>query len=183
MNEHSEHRAASDGDRPLAVYLRDHFAGSTAGLALVRRCRRENTGTPLATMLADIEAQLDDDRRSLEAMMSRLGIRPSGLKSAIGSLSETVGRLKGNGRLIGPSPSSPVVELEGLAAGILTKRNLWRSLQAAAPTRGGLDTAELDNLIERATSQLERVLAAHEGAAREAFGSPAQSATISAPDS
>ena len=178
MTEHAEHQNASEVDRPLAVYLRDHFAGATAGLALVRRCRREHAGTPLDSTLARIEAQIDEDRRSLEDTMARLGVRPSGLKSALGSLGETVGRLKGNGRIISPSPSSPVVELEGLAAGILTKRNLWRSLRAAAPTQSGLDTAELDTLIERATSQLESVLAAHEEAARAAFAAPGALANL-----
>ena len=98
MKEHTEHRDVGQVDRPLAVYLRDHFAGATAGLALVRRCRREHAGTPLDTTLAGIEAQIDEDRRSLEDTMARLGIRPSGFKSALGSLGETVGRLKGNGR-------------------------------------------------------------------------------------
>ena len=106
MKEHTEHRDVGQVDRPLAVYLRDHFAGATAGLALVRRCRREHAGTPLDTTLAGIEAQIDEDRRSLEDTMARLGIRPSGFKSALGSLGETVGRLKGNGRVISPSPSS-----------------------------------------------------------------------------
>ena len=58
MKEHAEHRNASEVDRPLAVYLRDHFAGATAGLALVRRCRREHAGTPLDSTLASIEAQI-----------------------------------------------------------------------------------------------------------------------------
>ena len=170
MNEHSDHQPVEDHDRPLAVYLRDHYAGSAAGLALVRRCRRENRGTALDTTLADLEAQFDEDRLSLQDAMSRLGVRPSGVKSALGSLSETVGRLKGNGRIVRRSPSTPVVELEGLAAGIVTKRNLWRTLRAAAPVHAGLESAELDALSERATAQLETVLAAHEGAARRAFG-------------
>mgnify|MGYP007039543037 CR=1 FL=1 len=70
----------------------------------------------------------------------------------------------------------------GLAAGIVTKRNLWRSLRAAAATHDGLDAAKLAALIERATTQLECVLAAHEEAARQAFGSGSL-ADASPPDS
>jgi hypothetical protein len=162
----------SDPDRLLAVYLRDHFAGSTAGLALVRRCRRESAGTPLDHVLAGIDVEIDEDRRTLRGIMSRLGVEPSAFKSAVGSVSEKIGRLKGNGRLFRPSPSSRVVELEGLAAGIITKRNLWRALRAAAPERGAVDVAELETLIERATSQFERVVDAHQRAAREAFAAP-----------
>jgi hypothetical protein len=160
-------------DRALAVYLRDHFAGSTAGLALARRCRREYGGTALGEVLASIEAEIDEDRQALQATMSLLGVTPSIFKSALGAVAEPVGRLKSNGRIFRRSPSTPVVELEALAAGILTKRNLWRSLRAAASGLGAgvLDVGELDRLIDRATSQLDRVLAAHEQAARDAFGS------------
>jgi len=156
--------------RALEVYLRDHFAGSTAGLALVRRCRRGASGTTLRDVLSEIETAIEEDRRALEAMMAALGASPSRFKSALGSVAEVVGRLKSNGRLIRRSPSSTVVELEGLAAGIVTKRNLWRSLRAIAPTRAVLDVSELDRLVERATSQFERVTSAHERAARDAFG-------------
>jgi hypothetical protein len=161
----------NDRDRVLAVYLRDHFAGSTAGLALVRRCRRENAGTALDDVLGAIETELDEDRRALRAMMSRLGVTPSSFKSALGAVAEATGRLKSNGRVLRRSPSSPVVELEGLAAGILTKRSLWQSLRTAAPGRPALDVGELDTLVDRATSQLDRVLAAHGDPARIAFGS------------
>ena len=170
-------RVGTDGtmndepDRALAVYLRDHFAGSSAGLALVQRCRRENSGTPLDQVLAGVEAEIVDDRLALQDMMSRLGVAPSIVKSTLGSLAEVVGRLKSNGRLFGRSPVTPVVELEGLAAGIVTKRNLWWTLREAATSRPGLRVAELDHLIERAMSQFERVVEAHRAAARGAVGS------------
>jgi hypothetical protein len=157
-------------EHPLTVYLRDHYAGSAAGLALVQRCRRANPDTELDQVLAGIEAEIEEDRRSLRDMMSRLGVSPSEFKAAIGTLSEFVGRLKSNGRIVGRSPSSTVVELEGLAAGILTKGNLWRSLRAAAPQHPDLDASELERLMERADDQLQRVNAAHDGAAAHAFG-------------
>jgi len=171
-----------DRDRTLAVYLRDHFAGSTAGLALVRRCRREYEGTSLSAVLAGVEAEITEDRRALEAMMSRLGVTPSAIKSALGSLAELVGRLKSNGRIIRRSPSTPVVELEGLAAGIVTKRNLWRTLREAAPRHDGLDVAELDGLIDAATSQFERVVQAHREAAANAFGTTRAAASPPTPN-
>ena len=99
--------------------------------------------------------------------MSRLGVAPSEVKSAIGAIAEVVGRLKTNGHLREYSPASRMIELEMLAAGITTKRNLWRALRVTA--RPELATDELDRLIARATSQLERVLDAHERAAAEAL--------------
>jgi hypothetical protein len=156
-----------DATRRLETYLRDHFAGSTSGLALAKRCRESNVGTPYEPLLLALESEIDEDRRALRTMMSRLGVAPSEVKSAIGAIAEVVGRLKTNGHLREYSPSSRTIELEMLAAGITTKRNLWRALRVTA--RPELATEELDQLIARATSQLERVLDGHERAAAEAL--------------
>jgi len=156
-------------DQPLRVYLRDHFAGSVAGLALIRRHRRRCEGTTAQDVVATLEAEVLQDQRRLEAMMSRLGVTPSPVKNAIARAVELTARLKGNSRIIRPSPSSPVVELEAMAAGILTKRNLWRTLHAAAAHNPALDLDDLSELEARATSQLERVIALHMSAAADAF--------------
>jgi hypothetical protein len=159
---------SGDADRLLRIYLQDHFAGSTAGLALVRRCRRANPA--LEQLLADLERDIVEDRKSLESIMSRLGVQPSRVKSAFGSVAELVGRLKTNGAVTRYSPSSRVIELEGLAAGVMTKRNLWIALSTIAADRSELDAAELNRLIERSTAQLDSILGAHRPAAAEAFG-------------
>jgi hypothetical protein len=175
MNAHETH--GSDRRDPLTVYLRDHYAGSAAGLALVQRCRRANAGTALDDVLAGTESDIIDDRHSLQEIMSRLGVSPSVVKTAVGRVSEVIGRLKSNGRIMTRSPSSTVVELEGLAAGITTKANLWRSLRATAVHHPGLDAGELHRLVQRATDQLERVIAAHDEAAEHAFASASGRAT------
>lgn len=156
-------------DDLLAVYLRDHFAGAAAGLALAKRCQRANADNPLGAVLAKIVTEIAADRDSLRDMMEALGVRENPLKSALGQAGELVGRLKTNGMLTHYSPSSRVVELEGLLAGIDAKRNLWHSLRLAAATRPMLDVAGLDTLIERASSQRDRLQAEHEGAAGNAF--------------
>jgi hypothetical protein len=168
MNEQRD-SAMDESNNPLSVYLRDHYAGSAAGLALVQRCRKANRGTPVDDVLAGIETEIEEDRSSLLDIMSRLGVTPSAFKAAVGTFSEVVGRLKSNGRIVSRSPSSTVVELEGLAAGIATKGNLWRALRAAAPHHAELDVAELDRLIERATDQVARVVVLHDQQAEQAF--------------
>jgi hypothetical protein len=60
-----------------------------------------------------------------------------------------------------------VIELEGLAAGIETKRNLWRAL--ARLDGADVDAARLEALADRAGSQLERVRRAHDRAAAVTF--------------
>ena len=153
----------------LTTYLRDHRGGAAGGLALVRRCRSSNAGTELADVLRRIETEIIEDTQSLELIMSRFAITPSRLKTAAGKVGEVVGRLKTNGRVFTYSPSSRVLELELLAAGIVTKRSLWRSLNAVVGSHPELVAAELDELEARATAQYETVMQEHAKAAAVAF--------------
>jgi hypothetical protein len=178
MNEHFQPADAGDANRFLEVYLRDHHAGSSAGLSLAQRCRANNAGTPLEGLLVTLESEIREDRLTLEGLMRRLGVTPSPVKSALGSFTEAVARMKSNGRLFHYSPLSRVIELEALAAGIFTKRNLWRGLRPAVGRDGMLGLEELEQLIERATSQYERVLAAHAEAAALAFSAASSPAPV-----
>ena len=159
----------NDADQLLAVYLRDHFAGAAAGLALAERCQRANDDNPLGPVLKAIAAEIAADRDSLRAIMTALDVSEDPLKTAAGRAAEIVGRLKSNGVFTHYSPSSRVIELEGLLAGIDAKRNLWHSLRLAATTRPALDTTALDQLIARANSQRDRLQAEHERAVGIAF--------------
>jgi hypothetical protein len=152
----------------LEIYLRDHLGGSVAGLSLVRRCRRANRGTGWDTALASLEGEIAEDRQSLEAIMSLLSVEPSPIKAGLGAVGELASRMKPNGRLFGYSPLSRLIELEALAAGIESKRNLWRALRHADEA-SVLDPTMLDSLIERAKSQRERVLELHDRAAADTF--------------
>jgi hypothetical protein len=156
-------------DHLLAVYLRDHFAGAATGLALAERSQRANDDNPLGAVLTEIATEIADDRHSLREIMSNLNVSEDALKAAVGQAAELVGRLKSNGMFTHYSPSSRVVELEGLLAGIDAKRNLWHSLRLAAQTRPVLDVTTLDRLIARADSQRDRLQAEHDRAARNAF--------------
>ena len=153
----------------LTTYLRDHRGGAAGGLALVRRCRSSNAGTELDDVLRRIETEIIEDTHSLELMMSRFGITPSRFKIAAGKAGEVVARLKSNGRVFTYSPSSRVLELEMLAAGIVTKRSLWRSLHAVASSHPELVATELEDLATRATAQYETVMLEHDKAAVVAF--------------
>jgi hypothetical protein len=65
--------------------------------------------------------------------------------------------------------SGTVIELEALARRDLTTANLWRSLRTFAAHRGDLEVGELHRLVQRATDQLARVIAAHDVVAEHAF--------------
>ncbi len=138
----------------LKIYLEDHYAGATAGLELARRTAGANRGTPYGDVLERVAREIEEDRDSLRAIMTTLGVGPDRFKVAGAWAGEKAGRLKLNGHLTGYSPQSRVVELEGLVIGVTGKRCLWAALRHVAPQEPRLDMDDLDRLIERAERQL-----------------------------
>ncbi len=144
----------------LAIYLNDHLAGSTSGVELARRLRGSNRGDPeFGPTLAELCAEIEADRETLEAVMDRLGVGRSRLKPLAAVLGERLGRLKLNGRLWGYSPLSRLEELELLQVGVAGKRRLWRALEHTHSS--DLSCFDLSALAERATEQLRRLEALH----------------------
>jgi hypothetical protein len=141
--------------RRLDIYLNDHFAGATLGMELSRRAAAENRGTALGGFLQALHGEIVDDRRTLRAVMDALGVDASPVKPAGAWLVEKAGRLKLNGQLRGYSPLSPLVELEGLEAGVSGKRSLWQVLGRAFTTDARLEGFHFDALVARAEEQLE----------------------------
>jgi hypothetical protein len=136
----------------LATYLNDHLMGATLGVELVRRAAGENEGSELGAFLSGLAGEIDEDRDTLLAIMSELGVKPDRLKVAAGWTGEKVGRLKPNAQLRGYSPLSPLVELEGLLVGIQGKLAMW-SVIADVAQELGLDRARLEALSARAERQ------------------------------
>jgi hypothetical protein len=138
----------------LAIYLNDHLAGATAGGELARRAAKSNAGTPLGDFLAGLATEVREDRESLIAVMRALGIGVDRAKVAAGWTAEKLGRLKLNGQLVGYSPLSRLVELEGLVLGVRGKLALWEALKAAGLGFPPGREVELDGLAQRADKQL-----------------------------
>jgi hypothetical protein len=139
----------------LGSYLNDHLAGATTGLELARRSRSSNQGNRFGEFLENLAVEIEQDRESLEHLMDRLDIGKDTLKVAVGWAGEKAGRLKMNGRFVGYSPLSRLIELEGLSVGVFGKLALWQSLRAVADLDPVIAEFELDTLIARAEAQLD----------------------------
>jgi hypothetical protein len=140
----------------LAIYLNDHLLGSTAGIELVRRARKANEGSDLGALLARLEAEIDEDRETLRRVMAAVDAGEDKAKVVAGWTAEKFGRLKLNGKLIGRSPLSTVVELEGLSLGIQGKVALWKMLGAIGdPRLADFDFEALWKRAERQSAELE----------------------------
>jgi hypothetical protein len=157
-------------DRLLEIYLADHLAASTAGVALVRRTAASNAGTALGEVLRRLATEIEEDRRTLQRIVAELGFRESKPKDAVAWVGEKVARLKPNGQLRGYSPLSRVLELEALSVGVAGKLALWQSLQSAPALSERLSGIDLDHLAERARRQRAEIEEHRANAARETFG-------------
>lgn len=164
-------------DRLRGIYLNDHLAGATAGSELSRRVAGSNAGTLLGDFLERLAREIGEDRATLREVMARLGVREDAVKRSLAWGAEKVGRLKPNGQLVGYSPLSRLVELEGLHIGISGKLSLWQVLEATSAAQ--LDGVDLPGLTARAQRQLADLAAFRIAAAREAFaaGEPAPAAS------
>ena len=153
----------------LATYLNDHLGGSATGRELARRALANNRANEYGVALEDVVRQIEEDVGALEAVMDRLGVKPDRVKEAMGWTFEKVGRLKLNGQLLGYSPLSRLVELEGLMLGITGKRAMWVTLSSVLAGDPRLDGIDFDHLAERAREQRRTVERLRRQAAREAL--------------
>ena len=170
------YKAHMDSKRPprtsqlVEIYLRDHYAGATAGLALFRRAASSHSDASTRTELGELATETAGDRDALRAMMRRLQASPSRTKMLLSWVGEKVGRLKGNGRVFNRSPLSDVLDLEALIVGVRGKASGWEALRQAAELDHRLEKSALQILADRAEDQLSRLQQLHRASARSTFG-------------
>lgn len=163
--------ASSPGDNTLlGIYLNDHLAGAVGGADLARRLADAEQHLPGGQVLKQLAAELDEDRTALLDMMAALDVQVRRYKTWAAWTAEKVGRLKLNGRLLGRSPLSRVVELEAIRLGVEGKAAGWRTLRARAERDSRLDVDRLDELIDRARRQIDQLERLRVRATAEAFG-------------
>jgi hypothetical protein len=141
----------------LRIYLNDHLSGATSGAELARRVARAHSTSPRAAELRRLADDIDEDRRALLDLMGTFGIAPHRYKVCAGWAMEKAARLKPNGRVLRRAGLSTIVELEALRMGIQGKYMLWRALTPVVRESGQVSTMRLDELIERAKSQMATV--------------------------
>ncbi|MGQ0779440.1 MAG: hypothetical protein ACT4NY_34325 [Pseudonocardiales bacterium] len=137
----------------LGTYLNDHLAGATAGGELAQKISDDNSGTDLGVFLAELASEIEQDRRTLEDLMTRLGIEKSPVKAAAGWIFEKFSRMKLSDALTGSADLKHLLEFETLSLGIEGKLVMWRALQQVSDQDTELATADLGGLMKRAEGQ------------------------------
>jgi hypothetical protein len=150
----------------LTIYLNDHLAGSVAALELLDHMIRLEQGKPREGPLARIRSEVEEDQKTLQALLQGIGGKESRVRQAAAWLTEKLGRAK---LLLDAAESGElqVLEsLEALALGIQGKAGLWRALAATSMTVNRLDYAGLE---QRALKQFQTVDGLRLEAARAAL--------------
>jgi hypothetical protein len=141
----------------LRIYLNDHLAGATFGRALVRRAASENPDGELGLFLAGLRREIEEDLKTLQRVMRCVRAPANPAKRLAAAVVERGGRLKLNGSLRDYSDLSRLVELDGLAGGIIGKQALWLALDVLNDHRlANFDFAGLANRAVQQREDLER---------------------------
>lgn len=143
-----------DTDQALSVYLNDHLAGSAAGVQLAKRCREAHGGSDLGQYLGDLVVEIEEDRRVLERVMTRVGAQPNPVKQAGALGAEVLARLKHLTTVLGSgSTVARLEEIELLSLGIEGKRLLWGLLNELSSSDDRLREFDFTALGEGARTQ------------------------------
>ena len=147
----------ADSKTRLATYLNDHLGGSATGRELGRRIVASNRGNEYGIVMEQVTGEIEEDVQALQDLMARLEIEPDRIKEAMGWTMEKLGRLKLNGQLLGYSPLSRLVELEGLMLGINGKLAMWHVLRSVLAKDPRVEGFDFERLIGRAQEQRRTV--------------------------
>lgn len=143
----------------LTIYLRNHEAGGQGGYDLFRRAASAQRQRPWAAELEALRDEVKEDLDSLRQVLRTAGTTPDPLLGPAMRLGERIGRLKPNGQLLSRSPLSDLVEVEGLLNAVRAKAAGWQALIAAdGPSWSPVN---LQQLLERADQQAERLITVH----------------------
>lgn len=139
----------------LSTLLNDHLALATAAAELVKRMAASNQDSELGALLRVSADQTAAEREALLHAMDVLGVRRDRVKESAAWAGEKLGRLKPNGRIVGYSPVSRVVELEALTLLSHAMAGLWAGLDRALGDDERLVALGLAGLAETARRRAE----------------------------
>lgn len=128
----------ADAPRLLRAYIADHLQLHRAARELALRLRRREPEGDLTTLLDEVAVELRRQEGLAGALLRQLGAGPPWVRLALGTLSERIGRLKPNGRIVRPSPLAPVFELQVLQSLLEMSARCWRALDHAGVAAPGL---------------------------------------------
>jgi len=155
---------------PLAVYVNDHLAGSSAGLTMMDDLATRAEGTALEPKLRTLAAEVREDQQLLRDTLDRLAAGERRVAQAAAWLGEKVSEK----RLALAARNHPALALleglESIALGLQGKLAVFRVLAELGPLDPRLAGLPYGARADRTAIQHGMIEAERRAAAREAFG-------------
>ncbi len=151
---------------PLSHYLRAHLVGAAGGIELSARGRQQLDPATRA-MMAELHEELKIEQRDLREFARRTDTTIPTIGMTLAQAGERLGRLKPNDSLTHRTPLTDLVDLEAMRDAVAGKLAGWQALIASQDER--LDAGRLEELVEAAERQHDRLTEAHARAAQRAL--------------
>lgn len=139
----------------LDVYLTDHLAGATAGVNLAQMAAQEHRADEHGAFFGEIASEIKADYDELERLIDEIGTDRSATKTAAAEIGSKMMAPKFTGG--DDDDLNAFVSLETLSIGVEGKLCMWKALRLVQDSNATLQSFELDELIERAQSQRDRL--------------------------
>jgi hypothetical protein len=137
----------------LAIYLKDHLAGSEAGLEILEHIEAAHGVGRIAEITTRIRREIEGERQVLARLLAQLDASTSVPRRVAGWMSEKALELK----LIADDPGNGALRLfeavEAIKLGVHGKLGLWKALEANAEQIPALATVDYGVLIKQAEEQ------------------------------
>lgn len=153
----------------LAIYLKDHLAGSEAGLEILEHIESKHGVGSIGEIVRRIRNEIVGERKVLEHLLEQLDESTNVPRRVVGWLSEKALELK----LYVDDPGDGALRLleaaEAITIGVHGKLGMWKALSASAQQVPVLATVEYEPLIAQAMAQEELLELIRLEASRAAF--------------
>ena len=139
----------------LDVYLTDHLAGATAGVNLAEMAAEEHRADEHGAFFGEIASEIKADYGELERLIDAMGSERSATKTAAAEIGSKMMAPKFTGG--DDDALNAFVTLETLSIGVEGKLCMWKALRLVQDSNATLESFTIDELIERAQSQRDRL--------------------------
>jgi len=140
---------------PLRTYLHDHLAGSGFAVELLEKLAGSYPEHETGTLAGEVLEEVQADRRTLEAIIERVGKSPLDLKDASMWVAEKASRAKLHHN--DPTGLGAFEAMEAISLGIMGKLALWHVLVRVAEQDQRVAGFDFGGLAVRAKAQFDRV--------------------------
>jgi hypothetical protein len=152
-------------NKNLAIYLKDHFAGSEGALAILDHIEEVHGDGAAGTLARTLRPQFQSERVVLKQLLTRLDDETSVPRRVFGWLSEKGLELKLKVDDSSGGALHLLEAMEMLALGVHGKRGLWVALGASHEAVPAIATVDYDALARQADTQRSLIELVRLGAA------------------